>query len=328
MIYNTILKFIIIIVLIYILKFLVLFIILFETTKFGWFLLRILRYNNIYDPSKKNTVKNLTRNFYLTYPNKETIAIWHSLPNSISDELKKKGIKVSSKDFETALSTNTTQKVLIYCHGIFGYRGNKKSSKLMNFMGDRDAHTFVVDYRGFCDTIGDFNENKCCEDIKTVYKYVSKFAPNRISLWGHGMGAAIAAKVAAELSEEESPPTQLFLEAPFTNFTDAVLELPFFGPSRIVGYYIKKLVNKYPEIANKMSIDKIFSKIGCHVILLHSKDDSIYPCYMSQQLYLLARENEMTCHLYLFDESYGLGHFNIIDTPDIKAIYNISCDVQ
>uniref|UniRef100_A0A0K0DTK2 Hydrolase_4 domain-containing protein n=1 Tax=Strongyloides stercoralis TaxID=6248 RepID=A0A0K0DTK2_STRER len=328
MIYNIILKIIIVFFFIYILKFGVLFIIFFKTTKLEWLLLRLLRRNINYDPIKKNTVKNLTRNFYLTYPNKETIGIWHSLPNTTSDELRKRKTKISSNDFEAALSTNTNQKVFIYCHGILGYRGNKKSSQLMNFIGDRDAHTFVIDYRGFGDTIGEFSEYKCYEDVKTVYKHISKFAPSRVSLWGHGMGAAIAAKVAAELSEEETPPTQLILEAPFTNFVDAVLELPFFGPSRIFGYYIKKFVHNFPEIVNKMAIDKIFPKIGCHIILLHSKDDSIYPYYMSQQLYLLARENDMTCHLYLFDESFGLGHFNIINTPDIKTIYDTCCDAQ
>uniref|UniRef100_A0A0N5BID3 Hydrolase_4 domain-containing protein n=1 Tax=Strongyloides papillosus TaxID=174720 RepID=A0A0N5BID3_STREA len=320
MIYDIILKYMTAVFYIYTFKCLAIFIFLFHSTKFVWALLKLLRCHYKYDPSV-TSIRNLTRNFYLTYPDDESIGLWHTLPNSTSDELRKKGSKMCGKDFEAALSSNTNQKVIIYCHGLFGYRGNRRSIKIINFIGERDGHVFALDYRGCADTNGEFCEKKCYEDVKTVYRYVSKFAPNRIGLWGHGTGAAIAAKVAAELNEEGLPLTELFLEAPFTNFVEAILELPLIRTSRIIGYYIKKIISKYPEIASRMAIDKIFSQISCHVILLHSKDDTIYPYYMSQQLYLLARENEMTCHLYLFDESYGLGHYNIIDTPDMKAIY-------
>uniref|UniRef100_A0A0N4ZNK2 Hydrolase_4 domain-containing protein n=1 Tax=Parastrongyloides trichosuri TaxID=131310 RepID=A0A0N4ZNK2_PARTI len=314
--------FILVFLILWLLKYVILLLILFDDkTNIGWIILKTLRKTNNYDPTNTD-LRNLTRNFYLTMPNKETVAVWHTLPNSISDEMRKHKTKLNSSAFELALSNNTNHKVFIYCHGVLGYRGNTKSVELINFMGDRDAHSFAIDYRGFADTTGEFSEVKCYEDLKFVYKYVHKFAPNRIGLWGHGMGAAIAAKVAAELSEEGIPPTSVVLESPFTNFLDAVLELPLISSSRLITPYLKKFLQYFPQVTNKMATDRLFTQIGCLIVLLHSKDDSIYPYYMSQQLYLLARENEMTCRLYLFDESFGLGHFNIIKTPDMKHIYN------
>ena len=79
----------------------------------------------------------------------------------------------------------------------------------------------AVDYRGFGDSSAiEIHEETVVEDAVAAHSYLKRvYKPQKILIWGHSLGAPIAARFAAEHAEETS---YLVLESAFDNMEHLV----------------------------------------------------------------------------------------------------------
>uniref|UniRef100_A0A0K0FQP5 Hydrolase_4 domain-containing protein n=1 Tax=Strongyloides venezuelensis TaxID=75913 RepID=A0A0K0FQP5_STRVS len=262
-------------------------------------------------------VKNLTRNFYIQH-HSFNFGIWHSLPHSLSVDIDDSK-KLDNKFFEEKLS-NGMELVVIYCHGASSYRGNGKSIEVMNLVSKMDMHAFVIDYRGYADSSGHVTETNLYEDLFTLYNYVKRFAPNRIYLWGHSLGAGIVTKCCSVLCKNNLPPRGVILESPFTNAKEAFIHHPLMTVLKIIPKLLKYSAKAYARKGHSFRNDENIVYITCPITLLHAEDDMIIPCFMSQKLFDIAENNGLFGRLFIFNKKYGYGHSRIIFSKDIKKV--------
>uniref|UniRef100_A0A0K0DV42 Hydrolase_4 domain-containing protein n=1 Tax=Strongyloides stercoralis TaxID=6248 RepID=A0A0K0DV42_STRER len=262
-------------------------------------------------------VKSLTRNFYINHQN-SSFGIWHSLPHSLSVEIDN-SICLDNKFFEKKLADGM-ELVVIYCHGASSYRGNRKSIEVMNLMSNMDIHAFVIDYRGYADSTGHVTETNLYDDLLSLYNYVKKFAPQRIYLWGHSLGAGIVTKCCSVLCKNNTPPRGVILESPFTNAKDAFIHHPLMTVLKIIPTLLKFSAKAYSMKGHSFRNDENITYITCPITLIHAEDDMIIPCFMSQKLFEIAEEKNLFARLFIFNKKCGYGHSRIIFSKNIKKI--------
>uniref|UniRef100_A0A0N4Z4J8 Hydrolase_4 domain-containing protein n=1 Tax=Parastrongyloides trichosuri TaxID=131310 RepID=A0A0N4Z4J8_PARTI len=262
-------------------------------------------------------VRYLTRNFYINHQN-TNFGIWHSLPHSLSIEADDT-TKLDNRFFEKKLADGN-ELVVIYCHGASSYRGNRKSIEIMNLMGDMDIHSFIIDYRGYADSSGHVTETNLYEDLITLYNYVKKFAPNRIYIWGHSLGAGIVTKCGSVLCKNNSPPRGVILESAFTNAKDAMMHHPLMSVLKIIPKLLKYSAKSYSMKGHSFRNDENIVSITCPITLLHAEDDMIIPCFMSQKLFDIAQDKGLYARMFIFNKKHGYGHSRIIFSKHIKKI--------
>uniref|UniRef100_A0A0K0F6P9 Hydrolase_4 domain-containing protein n=1 Tax=Strongyloides venezuelensis TaxID=75913 RepID=A0A0K0F6P9_STRVS len=277
------------------------------------------RFNtNLGDP-EYDGVKYVTRNFYLHVQKGVRIGVWHTLPRSLSAILKIENKKYERLTFENAIKEHN-HKVVVYCHGAFGYRGNGKSISVANKLSLNDCHVFILDYRGFADSSGECSEEGFYIDLKVLYKYIYSLAPGRIYFWGHSMGGAIATRVAADLCEIGKGPQGLMLESSFTSAFDAFIYYPFNTAYRSFSYIYKYAAERTERCCVRMQNNVNILRVTCPITLVHAKDDWIVPFFMSQQLYIIAKDSGKDVKMIIFNEEQQFGHNDCIKSPDFQNI--------
>jgi len=114
--------------------------------------------------------------------------------------------------------------VVLFFHG---NKGNltKWGERVNYFLADT-YEVFVMDYRSYGKSTGDFNEDQMYEDALLAYSHLKKsFSEDKIVVYGFSLGGTFATKVAALNS-----PKELILEAPFYNLKKAVQFVFPFAP--------------------------------------------------------------------------------------------------
>jgi len=106
--------------------------------------------------------------------------------------------------------------VVLFFHG---NKGNlTKWGERVNYFLSNSFEVFVIDYRGYGKSTGNFNEAQMYEDALLAYSHLKKsFSEDKIVVYGFSLGSTFATKVAALNS-----PKELILEAPFYNLKKAV----------------------------------------------------------------------------------------------------------
>ncbi|TMM29600.1 alpha/beta hydrolase [Polaribacter aestuariivivens] len=120
--------------------------------------------------------------------------------------------------------------IVLFFHGNKGNikRWGKRAAHFLNY----NYEVFIIDYRNYGKSTGNFNENKMYEDALLAYNYVNKkYNENEIIVYGFSLGSTFATKVASE-----NTPKKLILEAPFYNLNKAVEHILPITPSFLLKY--------------------------------------------------------------------------------------------
>ncbi len=163
--------------------------------------------------------------------------------------------------------------VILFFHGNAGNISHRFDSLLLfHRLG---FSTLIFDYRGYGRSQGHPSEAGTSMDAEAAWQYLTgkrSIVPSRIILFGRSLGAAVAARQAAEHT-----PGALIVESGFTSVPDMAVELYPFLPVR----WLTRLDYNAREQLQRVS---------CAVLVVHSRDDEIIPFRHGQALYAAAKE--------------------------------------
>lgn len=260
-----------------------------------------------------------SRTLRLSYPDKvvdETIAIgaWHIPPKSLVPEC-----VFTSHNNRTTIEDDKAfdddKPIIFYVHGNGGTRGGEHRSKLYRKIAyEFDFHVITFDYRGYGDSTNlKPTVDGVTSDARFVYEWLLKqknVTLDRITVWGHSLGTAIATRMVSQLPEQKRP-ERLVLEAPFDSVGSAIRDHPFSAPFRLIPYFeyffIDPIVNS-PEL-NFDSSKSIATLKTTQILILHAEDDGILPISLGRKLYKVAKAKlGDLVKLIEISKTFGLGH--------------------
>jgi uncharacterized protein len=130
------------------------------------------------------------------------------------------------------------------------------------------AGLVALSYRGFGGSSGSPTEAGLKQDAAAAYAFaVSRYAPDRIVLWGESLGTNLAIAVAAEQAV-----ARVVLESPHTSVADVAASIYWFVPARLL-------------ISDPFRSDLIVGKITRPVLVLHGEQDGLIPIRFAERLY-------------------------------------------
>jgi pimeloyl-ACP methyl ester carboxylesterase len=169
--------------------------------------------------------------------------------------------------------------VALYLHGQEVTRHNNlHHAKCLNDLG---CNVLVIDYRGYGETFGKMNptEESVRHDAEVAWDYLTgtlEFAPERILIYGHSLGGAIAIDLATRNPEAGG----LVTESTFTSVKNMARwknPLTYLLP---LGLLLRHEFD---------SVEKIREKELPPVLFIHGTADSKVPYFMCKHLHDAAR---------------------------------------
>ena len=163
---------------------------------------------------------------------------------------------------------------------LHGNAGNVSSrlGNLRNVHHRLQVSVLLVSYRGYGLSQGEPGEEGTYEDARVVYRHLLERAdvkPDRIVYFGRSLGAAVAARLAAE-----HPPAALVLESPFSSLLRLA---PFHFPWMRLPLVTRVLPFRYDTAASVRSVTS-------PVLVIHGRRDDIVPVSLGREVFEAARE--------------------------------------
>lgn len=147
---------------------------------------------------------------------------------------------------------------------------------------------FMLSYRGHYKSWGKASEQGVYNDAQDAIQYLKKLGveKDKIILWGHSLGTAIAIETATK-----NDILGLILQSPIKEIKSAAIDVNTFYCKRLKFPILGKLATKHIEkmdFVQKMDGISKIKNVKCPILILHSKTDRIAPFQNSIEL---ANEN-------------------------------------
>ena len=212
-------------------------------------------------------------------------------------------------------------------HGISNSRAYGHRVGLYKVLLSCGYKVLAVDYRGFADASKTkVTEETLVEDGRVVIDWVRKRlrSDDKMLVWGHSLGAAIACRAVAEEQIESftcAGVNLLVLESPFNNLHDAVVDaLKSKGKLVAVMFNLKKQMRKAVMLFQS---DKWIKEVTSPTVILHAEDDDTVDVELGKKLFKAARDGgKETIDLITLNKLLILGHNNIFQLPTLGKIIN------
>jgi fermentation-respiration switch protein FrsA (DUF1100 family) len=164
---------------------------------------------------------------------------------------------------------------LLICHGNGGNISD--AGRPHHYAGLRAAglHLFALDYRGYGESEGAPSEAGLYTDAESAYRFLRDslgVPPERIVIFGHSLGSAVAVELAGRVSA-----AGLILDGALTSVPDRAQEIYPFFPVRWLG------TSRYA------SRDKI-GALRMPKLFLHAERDEVIPISHGRRLFAAAAE--------------------------------------
>jgi fermentation-respiration switch protein FrsA (DUF1100 family) len=166
-----------------------------------------------------------------------------------------------------------TGPVILYMHGNAGNVTHRR--QWFQTMVGRGVSVFSFDYRGFGKSDGDPSEEGVYADATGAYEYLlkqRKISPERIFLFGHSLGGAIAVDLASR-----KPSGGLIVEA---SFTTAPAVAGNFLPVYPFQWFLRSKFESIAKIPN----------VHSPVLIMHGDRDYQIPIKFGRELYAAANQ--------------------------------------
>jgi fermentation-respiration switch protein FrsA (DUF1100 family) len=164
---------------------------------------------------------------------------------------------------------------LLICHGNAGNLSN--AGRPAHYAGLRalGLNLLAFDYRGYGESSGTPSEQGLYDDAHAAYRYlrdVEAVPPERIVIFGHSLGSAVAVELAAH-----EPAAGLVLDGALASVVGRAQEVYPFVPVRLIAR------SRYA------SIEKI-RRVAMPKLFLHARDDEVIPLGHGRRLFEAATE--------------------------------------
>lgn len=169
-------------------------------------------------------------------------------------------------------------KVWVFLHGNGSTIGDEvKRAFCFHQLG---FATFMFDYRGYGRSIDKFpTESSVYQDVETVWHYLTqirKISPDKIFLYGHSLGGAIA----IEMAQRHPEIAGLAVEGTFTSMRSMVSHL-----YRQFGIFpVNLLLHQRFDSLHKVPL------LPMPILFIHGTADRLVPANMSEMLFAAASE--------------------------------------
>lgn len=161
--------------------------------------------------------------------------------------------------------------VVLYCHG----NGGNVSTHLYGMASLRALGLSVLtfDYGGYGRSSGRPSETRVHADTMAMWKYLTetrRVAPQQIIIWGTSFGGGAACELASKVQ-----PGGVVLESTYLSMAKAAFrDYPWFPASLF--------------LRHRFDNESKVSAIKAPLLVIHSRDDSLYPFDEAQRLFELA----------------------------------------
>jgi hypothetical protein len=151
----------------------------------------------------------------------------------------------------------------------------------------------ALDYRGYGDSDGTPSEAGLYADARAAYDYLTSVRgvpPERIVIYGHSLGAAVAIQLATQV-----PAGGLIVEGAFTSAPDLGAEVYPFVPVRLIAR------NRFP------SLERV-RLLRMPLLVVHGRDDQTIPIAHGRRLFDAAPEPKSFLEVAGgHDDAYAIG---------------------
>jgi hypothetical protein len=166
----------------------------------------------------------------------------------------------------------TRQPAVLFCHGV----QDSADSNMADFIKKAGYTVLSFDYRGFGNSSkAELTAENLAEDSWAAFEYLRSrpdVDPNRIAIYGHSLGAAMALGVGARAFRENIPVACVVSASAFSTYRRAMNDLLPVG-----GFLIGGTDAPDPE--------DWASQLGnIPLLITHGKDDDILPVYHAQRI--------------------------------------------
>jgi hypothetical protein len=165
------------------------------------------------------------------------------------------------------------ERVVLFCHGNAGNISHRLDS--IRIFHELGLSVFIFDYRGYGLSDGRPSEAGTYRDAEAAWNYLREshgFSHDRIVVYGHSLGAAIAAHVA-----RSRRPAALILESAFTSVADVASRHYWFLPVHRLSRF---------EYATATFVHDVEAP----TLVIHSRQDEITPIEQGRAVYEQANE--------------------------------------
>ncbi len=197
-------------------------------------------------------------------------------------------VNISTQDNETINALHFTLEkpkgIILFFHG---NKGNlSRWGNIVSYLLEYDYEVFVIDYRNYGKSTGNFDEEKMYQDAVDVYDFIkNNYAENEIVVYGRSLGAAFATEVGAKRN-----PKHVVLEAPFYNLKRATKFYFSLSPSFLLKYDFRT--------------DQKIGKITSPITFFHGDADETTSFTESKELFQLVKAS----HQEFVEISKGTHH--------------------
>jgi fermentation-respiration switch protein FrsA (DUF1100 family) len=163
---------------------------------------------------------------------------------------------------------------VLFCHGNAGNISHRLDTLLL--FHDLGLNCLIFDYRGYGRSEGRPSEQGVYRDAHAAWDWLTEqqqIPPGRILVFGRSLGGSVAARLAADLAEQNSPPpAALVLESAFTSVTDMGKHYYPWFPIRWFARFQFDTVDAVKRVQSP-------------ILVIHSPEDEIVPFKFGQKLY-------------------------------------------
>lgn len=168
---------------------------------------------------------------------------------------------------------------ILFMHGVAGNISHRVENAAA-LRANLEANVFLFDYRGYGRSGGEPTEEGTYMDAEAAFETVCRrqeVDPERIILFGHSLGGAVAIELAVRLGRRVHG---LIVESSFASGREVTRFLVPVMPPRMLGNAIPDLYNSQAKVG----------RVEAPLLITHGEEDSLLPLAMGEALYQAARE--------------------------------------
>ena len=173
--------------------------------------------------------------------------------------------------------------IVVFCHGNSGNMTRDDNQNKIIFLVKQGYEVFTMDYRGFGKSSGEVDEKGLYKDLDSFITYLNtkyKIPNDKIVLWGHSLGSAVAID---EASKKEFK--GVIAEGAFTSAEDMknyrILNKRNANP---VHLFVRDSLFKNLKLTQKFSSKDKIVKIKSPMLIIHALNDEMIPVEMGKKL--------------------------------------------